>query len=101
MNIRSTVSAIVLQGILIWSLLTFTPTDYNGIAYPTWGDALGWCTVSFAVMFIPIFAIVAIIRAKGNLFKVNSNNKKSVYQKQILGVPTLLNQFGYYRSKNC
>ena len=60
----------LLQGILIWSLLTFQPTDFGGVSYPSWGDALGWCSVMFGVIFIPIMAIVAVIRAKGNIFKV-------------------------------
>jgi len=57
--------------VLIWSLVTDTPPDYAGVAYPGWAIALGWLSVAAGLVFIPIMAIVAVFQNRGNVFEVN------------------------------
>ncbi|XP_056393937.1 sodium- and chloride-dependent neutral and basic amino acid transporter B(0+)-like isoform X2 [Hyla sarda] len=63
------ISPALLLAILLWSLITFEAPTYGSIKYPTWGTALGWCMIIFCLIWIPIVAIVKIIRAKGNFLK--------------------------------
>ncbi|XP_061454597.1 sodium- and chloride-dependent neutral and basic amino acid transporter B(0+) isoform X2 [Rhineura floridana] len=57
----------LLLAILIWSLITFDPPKYGSVTYPAWGSAVGWCMITFCLIWIPIIAIYKIIKAKGNL----------------------------------
>uniref|UniRef100_T1E7G7 Transporter n=1 Tax=Crotalus horridus TaxID=35024 RepID=T1E7G7_CROHD len=59
----------LLLGILIWSLITFSPPKYGQKEYPEWGSAVGWCMIVFCLIWIPIVAIYKISRSKGNLWQ--------------------------------
>ncbi|KAM4696123.1 uncharacterized protein WCC33_014859 [Rhinophrynus dorsalis] len=61
------ISPLLLTAILLWSLITFDAPKYGSIVYPKWGAALGWCMICFCIIWIPIIAIVKMIRAKGNI----------------------------------
>ncbi|XP_018414492.1 PREDICTED: sodium- and chloride-dependent neutral and basic amino acid transporter B(0+) [Nanorana parkeri] len=65
------ISPLLLTAILLWSLITFEAPSYGSIKYPAWGTALGWCMSAFCLIWIPIIAIVKIIKARGNLFEVS------------------------------
>lgn len=56
------------QSLWIYSLINYKPPTYNNgdYQYPIWAHALGWFYTAVSLAFIPIFAIVAIVRAKGN-----------------------------------
>ncbi|XP_055499431.1 sodium- and chloride-dependent neutral and basic amino acid transporter B(0+)-like [Leucoraja erinacea] len=60
------ISPCLLVVVLAWSLVTFTPPTYGLIEYPTWAIALGWCTIIFSIMWIPIIAIVKVVQAEGS-----------------------------------
>ena len=55
---------------MIWSLATFTPPDYAGVEYPGWANAIGWLTIVTGLIFIPIMAIVAVVKNNGDFFQV-------------------------------
>uniref|UniRef100_UPI00398EDD90 sodium- and chloride-dependent neutral and basic amino acid transporter B(0+)-like isoform X2 n=1 Tax=Pristiophorus japonicus TaxID=55135 RepID=UPI00398EDD90 len=59
------ISPCLLAVILIWSLATFAPPTYGPVEYPVWATALGWCMMTFCMMWIPIVAIVRIVQAEG------------------------------------
>ncbi|CAN9512333.1 unnamed protein product [Ophioblennius macclurei] len=63
------ISPCVMLVILIWSVVTFVPPTYNGVEYPDWGLALGWCMIAFIVMWVPVVAVYKLIKAEGNLWK--------------------------------
>lgn len=60
------------QAILIWSLITFMPPTYAGKKYPAWGTVMGWCMITFCLIWIPVVAIYKIVKAKGNLWQVST-----------------------------
>uniref|UniRef100_A0A8D0G1Y9 Transporter n=1 Tax=Sphenodon punctatus TaxID=8508 RepID=A0A8D0G1Y9_SPHPU len=57
----------LLIAILVWSLITFQRPMYGTIEYPAWGSTVGWCMISFCIIWIPVGAVVNIIRARGNI----------------------------------
>ncbi|XP_037304232.1 sodium- and chloride-dependent neutral and basic amino acid transporter B(0+) [Pungitius pungitius] len=59
----------VIVVILIWSLMTFTPPSYGGVAFPDWGLALGWCMAVFMLLWVPIVALYKLMRAEGSPWK--------------------------------
>ncbi|NXF15418.1 S6A14 protein, partial [Rhodinocichla rosea] len=61
------ITPVLLMVILVWSLMTFSNPTYGSVAYPTWGSIVGWCMIIFSVIWIPIVAIVKILKAEGNL----------------------------------
>ncbi|XP_027501288.1 sodium- and chloride-dependent neutral and basic amino acid transporter B(0+) isoform X1 [Corapipo altera] len=63
------VTPVLLMAILLWSLATFSPPYYGSVPYPTWGSAVGWCMIIFCVIWIPIVAIVKIVKAEGTLYE--------------------------------
>ncbi|NXC60945.1 S6A14 protein, partial [Aleadryas rufinucha] len=61
------ITPVLLMAILVWSLVTFSRPTYGSVLYPTWGTAVGWCMIIFCVIWIPVVAIVKILKAEGNL----------------------------------
>ncbi|XP_052669327.1 sodium- and chloride-dependent neutral and basic amino acid transporter B(0+)-like [Harpia harpyja] len=61
------ITPVLLMAILVWSLVTFSPPTYGSVLYPAWGTAVGWCMIIFCVIWIPIAAILKIVKAEGNL----------------------------------
>jgi solute carrier family 6 amino acid transporter-like protein 5/7/9/14 len=57
---------LVTPGLLIFTLAmygkNYGAVTYNGIAYPAWGDSLGWLMVIVAVIWIPILAVYELAR---------------------------------------
>uniref|UniRef100_A0A8C0BZ78 Transporter n=1 Tax=Buteo japonicus TaxID=224669 RepID=A0A8C0BZ78_9AVES len=64
------ITPVLLMAILVWSLVTFSPPTYGSVLYPAWGTAVGWCMIIFCVIWIPIAAILKIVKAEGNLCQV-------------------------------
>ncbi|XP_041052104.1 sodium- and chloride-dependent neutral and basic amino acid transporter B(0+)-like [Carcharodon carcharias] len=60
------ISPVLLVVVLIWSLVTFAVPTYGPIPYPGWAIALGWCMITFCIIWIPIVAIVKIVQAGGS-----------------------------------
>ncbi|KAM9127787.1 sodium- and chloride-dependent neutral and basic amino acid transporter B(0+) [Pangshura tecta] len=63
------ITPVLLCVILCWSLVTFSPPKYGSVEYPEWGSAVGWCMILFCIIWIPIVAIVKIVKAQGNLWQ--------------------------------
>ncbi|XP_065367457.1 sodium-dependent nutrient amino acid transporter 1 isoform X1 [Calliphora vicina] len=60
------VTPLIMTVILIYFLSTYTPLTYNGVQYPDWAYAIGWTITCFGVLQIPIWIVVAAIRAPGS-----------------------------------
>ncbi|XP_075996959.1 sodium- and chloride-dependent neutral and basic amino acid transporter B(0+)-like [Genypterus blacodes] len=60
------ISPCIILVILVWSLTMFTPPTYGKVHYPDWGLALGWCMAAFCLVWILVFAVYKLMRAKGN-----------------------------------
>ncbi|XP_048461168.1 sodium- and chloride-dependent neutral and basic amino acid transporter B(0+)-like [Rhincodon typus] len=60
------ISPFVLTITFFWSLMTFIPPKYGSVQYPVWAIALGWCLIIFSVIWVPIMAVVRIIKANGS-----------------------------------
>ncbi|XP_009088788.3 sodium- and chloride-dependent neutral and basic amino acid transporter B(0+) isoform X1 [Serinus canaria] len=60
---------VLLMAILVWSLITFSNPTYGSVLYPAWGSIVGWCMIIFCVIWIPIVAIIKILKAEGSLFE--------------------------------
>ncbi|NXP87516.1 S6A14 protein, partial [Passerina amoena] len=63
------ITPVLLTVILVWSLTTFSNPTYGSIVYPAWGNTLGWCMIIFSVMWIPIVAIIKLLRAEGSFLQ--------------------------------
>ncbi|CAM5141184.1 unnamed protein product [Eretmochelys imbricata] len=63
------ITPVLLCVILCWSLVAFSPPKYGSVEYPAWGTAVGWCMIVFCIIWIPIVAIVKIVKAQGNLWQ--------------------------------
>ncbi|XP_034726230.1 sodium- and chloride-dependent neutral and basic amino acid transporter B(0+) [Etheostoma cragini] len=63
------ISPCIILVILIWSLMTFTPPSYGGVQFPVWGLVLGWCIAAFILLWVPVIAVYALMRAEGSLWK--------------------------------
>ncbi|XP_062998149.1 sodium- and chloride-dependent neutral and basic amino acid transporter B(0+) [Elgaria multicarinata webbii] len=59
----------LLLAILVWSLVTFEPPKYGSVEYPGWGSAVGWCMISFCLIWIPVMAGYKIAKAQGSLWQ--------------------------------
>ncbi|XP_075166646.1 sodium-dependent nutrient amino acid transporter 1 isoform X2 [Haematobia irritans] len=70
----SIVTPLIMTAILIYFLSTYTPLTYNNVAYPSWAYAIGWTITCFGVLQIPIWIIVATIRAPGSTLSVKLRN---------------------------
>ncbi|XP_078544662.1 sodium- and chloride-dependent neutral and basic amino acid transporter B(0+)-like [Lissotriton helveticus] len=63
------ISPLLLAVILIWSLVTFSTPKYGSYEYPRWGVALGWLMIIFCIIWIPIFAVIQIVKSEGPLWQ--------------------------------
>uniref|UniRef100_A0AAY5K2G2 Transporter n=1 Tax=Esox lucius TaxID=8010 RepID=A0AAY5K2G2_ESOLU len=63
------ISPAIITMILVWSWLTFRPPSYGTVQYPAWGVALGWCMITFCLLWIPLVAVWKIFHAQGNPWK--------------------------------
>ncbi|XP_078268182.1 sodium- and chloride-dependent neutral and basic amino acid transporter B(0+)-like [Rhinoraja longicauda] len=59
------ISPCLLLAILSWSSASFAPPAYGSIQYSVQATTLGWCMITFCIMWIPIIAIVRVARAEG------------------------------------
>lgn len=55
------------QTIWIFSMVDYKRPSYNNgeYAYPDWAIGIGWLFASCSIAPIPIFAVIAVINAKG------------------------------------
>ena len=68
----------------MWSLVTFKGKTYSDKSpYPPFANALGWLMIAFAIMFIPLFAIVAIVKKKG-IFNVCITNNNLLKPENVI-----------------
>ncbi|KAM8867796.1 sodium- and chloride-dependent neutral and basic amino acid transporter B(0+)-like [Synchiropus picturatus] len=62
------ISPCLIAVILVWSLLTFTPPSYGSVQYPQWAQALGWCMIASVLLWIPLFVVLNMLKAKGTVW---------------------------------
>ncbi|NXK66885.1 S6A14 protein, partial [Sylvietta virens] len=60
---------VLLTVVLISSLLTFSNPTYGAVLYPAWGNAVGWSMIISCVIWIPVVAIVKLVKAEGTFFQ--------------------------------
>lgn len=58
------------QGILLWSIVTYVAPTYGTVPFPAWGLALGWCMVAVVLVWIPAVAAYKLTREEGSFWKV-------------------------------
>ncbi|XP_078683122.1 sodium-dependent proline transporter-like isoform X1 [Branchiostoma floridae x Branchiostoma belcheri] len=63
------VSPALMLFIFIFSLVTYTPVEYNGVTYPGWGVTLGLLMAFSSIIAIPLFAILALYNQEGSFFE--------------------------------
>lgn len=84
------ISPCLLLAILIWSLVTFKGPMHGSIVYPTWGTAIGWCMIAFCLVWIPILAVIKMIRAEGSVWQ----RFRSICQPAATWGPALEQHYG-------
>lgn len=54
----------------MFSIVDYKEPTYNKgeYIYPPWAIGLGWIIASFSIVPIPIFAVIAVVNAKGTTF---------------------------------
>ncbi|XP_055499433.1 sodium- and chloride-dependent neutral and basic amino acid transporter B(0+)-like isoform X1 [Leucoraja erinacea] len=60
------ISPCLLLAILSWSSATFSRPTYGSVQYSEQATTLGWCMITFCIMWIPIIAIVRVAQAEGS-----------------------------------
>lgn len=64
----------IFQAIWIFSIVDYKEPTYNKgeYKYPGWAIGIGWIIACCSILPIPIFAVIAIIKAKGsNIWEVS------------------------------
>ncbi|KAK4299465.1 hypothetical protein Pmani_028250 [Petrolisthes manimaculis] len=61
---------LLILAIWIFSMVDYSSPTYNKgeYIYPSWAIGLGWIIASFSIIPIPIFAVIAVVQAKGTTF---------------------------------
>uniref|UniRef100_H2ZHW6 Transporter n=1 Tax=Ciona savignyi TaxID=51511 RepID=H2ZHW6_CIOSA len=65
------ISPLLLTAILVWSLVTFNTNTIGGYKYPEFATVIGWLIIATAIIFIPIFGIVALVKNKFSIYKAS------------------------------
>ena len=63
-----------LQGVFIFSLVTYSPLEYNGYKYPDWGETIGWIMALSSIVCIPIVMIYKLATTPGSLREVTTTS---------------------------
>lgn len=74
------IAPILILAIWLFSMIDYAPPTYNKgeYHYPPWAIGLGWCIALLSIGPIPLFAVIAIIKAKGNtLYEKLCNSLRS------------------------
>lgn len=64
-NETDSMALFCLQWIMIFGLVQYTPHSYDAYVYPWEANFIGWCVALSSVLCIPLFAVIAFIRASG------------------------------------
>ncbi|CAH1777630.1 unnamed protein product, partial [Owenia fusiformis] len=60
------VSPVIIVFILVFSIVGYTPTKYDGYIYPWWAECVGFIIALVPFMCVPVFAIVALAQTRGH-----------------------------------
>ncbi|PIK39735.1 putative sodium-dependent serotonin transporter [Apostichopus japonicus] len=60
------VSPAFLIFVVIFSLLSYTPLQFNGYVYPKWSVILGWCLASSSIACVAVFATYKFLITPGS-----------------------------------
>lgn len=66
------ISPMLLIAVLLWSLVTFEPAKYGDFEYPGWANGLGWASIGFGLLFIPLMAFIALCKNGFDFIKASS-----------------------------
>ena len=53
---------VYVQFVLVFTWVDYSPARYGSYVYPAWADGLGWLMSFAVVVWIPVYAIVAVRR---------------------------------------
>lgn len=93
----------LIMAIWIFSLVDYEAPTYNKGKYifPSWSIGMGWAISSLSLIAIPVLAVVAVIRAKGdNIIKVLIFNVTIIVGLILINVLRKLQWHSNLRSKN-
>jgi hypothetical protein len=87
--------------VLVYSFVSFEVVKYEDYVYPDYAYIAGWCITALGLSMLPLFAIIAVVKQKGNtFFEVRFNVKIYDQQNQTILIsrnspePSNLNQTG-------
>jgi len=66
------ITPVLIMGLVLNYFVFNSPVRYNGIAFPTWAEVIGWMTLLISIICIPITALYQLKyhpRAKGTFFE--------------------------------
>ncbi|XP_065064928.1 sodium- and chloride-dependent GABA transporter 1-like isoform X2 [Rhopilema esculentum] len=62
-------SPLLIGGLLIFSLATWTGINYGTYKYPDWAEVIGWCLAAASILWVPGVAIYRILTTPGSLIE--------------------------------
>jgi len=72
------VSPVMIVGLCLFGWINYQPLKYGNTPYPVWAHGVGWLIACTSLACIPIFAVIAVYRAKGaNLAEKLRNSLRS------------------------
>ncbi|CAH1778090.1 unnamed protein product [Owenia fusiformis] len=57
---------LTILGILVYSFIDYGAVTYNGMAYPFWGELLGWGMVLCSFIMIPLFMVIKLFQHRND-----------------------------------
>ncbi|XP_055372366.1 sodium-dependent nutrient amino acid transporter 1-like [Condylostylus longicornis] len=63
------ITPIIMTAILVYFFVTFKPLTYSDQFYPDWAYSIGWLITCFAIVQVPLWAIIAIIKQTETTWK--------------------------------
>ncbi|KAI8499889.1 neurotransmitter:sodium symporter [Branchiostoma belcheri] len=63
------ISPMVLLFIVVFSMVVHVPAYYGDYQYPGWAICIGWFMALLSIVMVPLFAVLAILKAKGSFME--------------------------------
>ncbi|XP_066285912.1 sodium- and chloride-dependent glycine transporter 1-like isoform X2 [Branchiostoma lanceolatum] len=63
------ISPMVLLFIVVFSMVVHVPAYYGSYQYPGWAVCIGWLMALMSIVMVPLFVVLAILKAKGSFME--------------------------------
>ncbi|XP_078602962.1 sodium- and chloride-dependent glycine transporter 1-like isoform X1 [Branchiostoma floridae x Branchiostoma japonicum] len=63
------ISPMVLLFIVVFSMVVHVPAYYGPYQYPNWAICIGWFMAMLSIVMVPLFVVLAILKAKGSFME--------------------------------